>query len=71
MLIKKNGFVKCGIGSWINLSRIIALTLEEKDGGWAIFAIISEAGNGIILELYDSKDEAQAELNVFVYDENL
>jgi hypothetical protein len=57
-MILKNGFIKTDKGGWINLSKIFAVTIEKQDNQWGILVVFNDSGNGIIVESYDTIQEA-------------
>ncbi len=57
-MILKNGFIKTDKGGWINLSKILAITVEKKENQWGIIIIFNDSGDGIIVESYDTMEEA-------------
>jgi hypothetical protein len=70
MLICKNGFVKTHLNAWVNINKIPAFTIESKGGEWSVFAILTEKGDGIIVQSFDTREEAELSLNNMI-DEQL
>lgn len=66
MIIQKNGFVKCEMGSWTNISKIISFAIEQKEKTCDIHAVINEEGVSILVSSYSSREEAEDSLNLFM-----